>query len=170
MIAATKGFVRKAGLVLAVSLPLVSTQAHAVAVTVGGVSYELGSVTGSFTDNSALLQSQAAWWGSASLASAFATAYKASGSAPASLNLFAYGIDPVVEPDGTSDVLTYYTFGSFQSGSYGIRPDDSRYVFMTATASASSVPEINAGSLSQALLILFALWLVTWRRTASRVA
>ena len=169
MIAATKGFTRWAGLVLAVSLPLISTQAHAVAVTVGGTSYELGSVSGSFTANSALLQRQA-WWGSASLASAFATAYKASGSAPASLNLFAYGVNPVVNGDGTSDVLTYYTFGSFANGSYTSRSDDSRYLFMTATASASSVPEINAGSLSQALLMLFALWLVTWRRPSSRVA
>lgn len=38
------------------------------------------------------------------------------------------------------------------------------------TAVPTSVPEINAGSLSQALLILFALWLLMRRRVGAGVA
>ena len=161
MIAATKGFVRKAGLVLAVSLPLTSTQAHAVTVTVGGTSYELSAVNTSFAANTTLLQGQP-WWSNSTLAFQFATELARTG-IPLSpgFGLFAYGtsgsnVDVVVAGSGAP----FYTSGTQSQGG----------PFVTATASASSVPEINAGSLSQALLILFALWLVTWRRTSSRVA
>ena len=160
MIAPTIGFVRWAGLVLAISMPLISTQAHAASVTVGGITYELGSVTGTYNANSALLQSQV-WWGNQSLASAFATAagsndtvrwaYAQTGSRPVDLRV--------------SNL--YFSAGIITNNNTLLT---ATRTYMTATLSPSSVPEINAGSLSQALLILFTLWLVTWRRTASRVA
>ena len=162
MIAPTIGFVRWAGLILAVSLPLISTQALAASVTVGGITYELGSVTGTYNDNSATLQRQV-WWGSESLASAFATA---AGSNTAVR--WAYAQTGSGAPINNLRVSNLYN----SSGTI-IKNNTTLTVsrtYMTATATASSVPEINAGSLSQALLILFALWLVTWRRTSSRVA
>ena len=157
MIAAAKGFTRWAGLVLAVSLPLISTQAHAASVTVNGTAYELGSVFGSYANNTALLQGQL-WWGDAVLASEFAAAAN-------NEQRFAYDISGSGSTALVSSIL--FLNGNMQIAS-SLQTTSS--TFMTATESASSVPEINAGSLSQALLILFALWLVTWRRTSSRVA
>ena len=163
MIAATKGFVRKAGLVLAVSLPLISTQAHAVTVSVGGTSYEVGVVTGSYNTNTTLLQGQP-WWGSSATASAFANALVATGSM-------------------TQYIYYYFAFSSGSGVTSAYAANFGGTIFIGETtkggnftnsselyATASPVPEINAGSLSQALLMLFALWLVTWRRTGSRVA
>jgi hypothetical protein len=168
MIAATKGFVRRASLILAVSLPLISTQAHAVTVTVNGTSYELSNVTGSFNNaDTQLLQGQV-WWGNSSLALDFATAFSANASSPLNVrSYFAFGFNSDPEIIDAAYAVRY--IGGVEnviSGAY--RSQTERY--MTATLSPSSVPEINAGSLSQALLILFALWLVTWRRTGSRVA
>jgi hypothetical protein len=163
MIAATKGFTRWAGLVLAVSLPLMSTQAHAASVTVGGITYQLGSVTGSFTANSALLQRQA-WWGSQALANTFANAAGNIGG-----GLFAYETYNPGIPSVRSISFVERDEGDFGTVLTGTSQSVSS-TYITATASASSVPEINAGSLSQALLILFALWLVTRRRPALRVA
>lgn len=158
MLATTKGFLRRVGLILAVCFPLLSTQAHAVSVTVNGTSYELSSVTGKFTANSALLQSQT-WWGNAGLASDFASAAGDIGG-----GLFAY--QPRPSPFPEVDNKVYGFFGVSNTATFAEQSN----TYMTATASASSVPEINAGSLSQALLILFALWLVTRRGSASRVA
>ena len=47
--------------------------------------------------------------------------------------------------------------------------EDFNYAYVSASRPAA-VPEINAGSLSQALLILFALWLVTRRRVGAGLA
>lgn len=175
MIAATKGFIKWAGLILAVSVPMVSTQAHAVSVTVAGTAYELNSFTGVYNANTTILQSQT-WWGNQSLALEFANAFAATGSFPLGLSIFAYSeYLPPADPyfgSPTLEVGAAYISASrngFSTGTGGIG-SDSNVNFVTATSSASSVPEINAGSLSQALLILFALWLVTWRRPASRVA
>ena len=164
MIAASKGFTRWAGLILAVSLPLISTQAHAVTVTVGQTSYELGSVTGSFDSinltNPSLLQSQT-WWGDSNLALQFANALNPSDITwSPNFGLFAYSTSG-------GNINVWVRSNSVFSTS---APLNTGGPFMTATASASSVPEINAGSLSQAMLILFALWLVTRRGSASRVA
>ena len=163
MIAATKGFTRWAGLILAISLPLISTQANAVTVTVGGVSYELGSTYTSYDSIPGTLQSQP-WWGSSATALDFAIALKATGST------FAVGYQYFAYAAGGGNTRTaYFDSVGLNTGLLTIQEESSE-VFVTATRSASSVPEINAGSLSQALLILFALWLVTRRRTASRVA
>lgn len=164
MIAVTKGFTRWAGLILAVSLPLVSTQAHAVSVTVDDNTYEVGVVTGSFNSNPAL-QTQP-WWTDKDLALKFANALVATNSMTQNIfYYFAYN----------SNVDFVYAANLGEGGFTGettVGGDftTSQDLYATATLSASSVPEINAGSLSQALLMLFALWLVTWRRTASRVA
>jgi hypothetical protein len=172
MIAATKGFIKWAGLILAVSLPLVSTQAHAqiATVSVGGITYELSTFVGSYGSNPLLFQSQP-WWGSSSTALNFANALAPVTVPNSPLYLFAFGsssrIDVAVAANfgsstGSNTYVGLTTVASSHSSIY--EP------YVTATRSASSVPEINAGSLSQALLILFALWLMTWRRPASRVA
>lgn len=164
MIAATKGFVRSAGLILAVSLPLISTKAHAVTVTVGTNTYEVGVVTGSYNDNSATLQGQP-WWGSLQTASAFADALVATNSMTQNIYYF-FAYNSNVDFAYAADYGTAFTGNTSYPGDY-TNPSE---FYATATLSASSVPEINAGSLSQALLMLLALWLVTWRRTGSRVA
>jgi hypothetical protein len=174
MIAPTKGFMSWAGLVLAVSLPLISTQAHAVSVTVGETAYEISSFTGIYNDYTTILQSQT-WWGNQTLALDFANAFAANGSSPTGNSFFAFGESILEDPfDGPMTVvqasyITKFSQSEFDTGLTSIYPLGT-YNFVTATASPSSVPEINAGSLSQALLILFALWLMTWRRVASRVA
>jgi hypothetical protein len=172
MIAITKGFGGWAGLILAVSLPLISMQAHAqiATVSVGGITYELSTFVGSYDSNQPLFQSQP-WWGSSSTALDFANAL-----APVSVPfspyyLFAFSksakvdVAVAVNSGSTTGSNTYVGLASVPSSFSSIYEP-----YVTATRSASSVPEINAGSLSQALLILFALWLVTWRRPASRVA
>ncbi len=154
MITFTKGCTKLAGLILAVSVPLISTQAHAVSVSVNEKIYELSVVNTSYSANTLLLQSQP-WWGSLSLAGTFSTAAGNIGGRFAFTTFSGeLGVDFLTNNSSTNSIS-----GDRQTST-------SNYVI----ASASSVPEINAGSLSQALLILFALWLVTWRRTASHVA
>ena len=158
MITATRGFIKWACLIIAVCLPLLSTQAHAVTVTVGGTSYELTN-SGAYDATTAQAQP---WWGNSLTALDFANALGSAG-IPWSSNsaVFAYASD---------GVFVNYA-GVYRSN---VSSGTTQFYFInnsvTATASASSVPEINAGALSQAMLILFALWLVTRRGSASRVA
>jgi hypothetical protein len=163
MIATTKGFTRWAGLILAVSLPLISTQAHAqtTTVTVGGFSYELSNSYSAFDRDFARDQP---WWGDESLALDFAIAINFAG-IPWSGNsaFFSYNT-------GNMDGIVHYAYANGSLTGLGSQSFSVSSNYVTATLAASSVPEINAGSMSQALLILFALWLVTWRRPASRVA
>ena len=134
----TKGFTRWAGLILAISLPLISTQAHAVTVTVGGTAYELGSTSTSYDSIPGILQSQP-WWGSGSAALDFANALKATGST------FAVGYQYFAYAAGGGNTLTAYFDSAASSPNTGfLRIQEESYeVFVTATLSPSSVVQIK---------------------------
>ncbi len=166
---------RFAGLIFSacLALLLIPAQAHAVTVTVDKIAYELGSIYTSYDASPGLLESQP-WWGSGPAAFDFANEFAATGSVPLGMRMFAYAFKEKDPLDDYSDskASVYYTLTDesavlIQNGSIGSYQN---WNFVTATRSASSVPEINAGSLSQALLILLAFWLVTCRSTAARVA
>lgn len=145
---------------------LTSSQASATVVTVNGVVYDIQFIDGSFNNNEALLTNTdtAPWWGSRDSAAEFGYAYWDQVGSPRDKKLmFSYGYGIFK----TSSVVSFYNgTATFEivSKSYV----DSNRQYATATlASAYKVPEINAGSLSQAFLILFALWLVVRRRESA---
>ena len=167
MILSTQGLGRWVGLVLGaiLTIALIARPALAITVTVGGRDYTLSTLGGSFDENAATLQIQP-WWGSSDLALQFANQYDALVSTPidsANLNLFSFYYD---ESRGAYSQIYWDddVVFSTQSGAYASPTQTFMYVVPT------EVPEINVGSLSQAMLILFAFWLVTRRRAASPVA
>jgi len=150
------------------SMALIPAPARAVTVTVGGIDYTLSTLGGSFNDNAATLQTQP-WWGSYDVALEFATKYDALVSTPidsATLNLFSYDYDGSDGGRGAFSVIYEAddVFHSTQGGTYSSPTQTFMYVVPT------EVPEINAEPLSQAMLIVFAFWLVTRRRASSRIA
>ncbi len=137
---------RFAGLIFSTCLALLlipAQAADAITVTVAGTTYELGTTTGSFDDNATLLQSQP-WWASTSKATVFALALLGTGSAdPSYYYRFAYNY-----PVGNGLVQMRYVNQNARNTQ--VAPSSSNVGYVTAVAVASSVPEINAGSLSQA--------------------
>ena len=140
--------------------------ALAANVTVNGVVYDIQFMDGSFNNNEALLTNTdtAPWWGSKDSAAEFGYAYWDQVGSPRDTTLtFSYGYGIF----NTSSAVSFYNgTATFQivSKSY---VDRNRQYATATLASASSVPEINAGSLSHAFLILFALWLVVRRRESA---
>jgi hypothetical protein len=165
MPANTTRFGNLAGLIFStcLALPLISTQAHAqiATVSVGRITYELSTFVGSYNNNTLLFQSQP-WWNSSSTALDFANALAPVTVPNSPYYLFAFSSSAKVNV--AVAVNSGYTTGSNTYVGLTSVPFSHSSIYepyVTATRSASSVPEINAGSLSQALLILFALWLVT---------
>jgi hypothetical protein len=181
-------------------IPAQARAADPLTISVGGVEYAIQFFqNSSFSDNSAVLQA-APWWGDFVLAGQFRDAYRANITFPVlfdnsigvSALLFAfetgqsyfYVYDPnigeygdyvdVLAPSVTyQSVIAYRSNGNLISGPGELMQSEVNTVFNSyayVVELPSAVPEINAGSLSQALLILFALWLVTRRRAASHVA
>jgi hypothetical protein len=192
MTASTTGFGRFAGLLFSACLALLLIPAQARAadpltISVGGNEYAIKFFQGSsYSDNAAVLQA-APWWGSASLATEFRDAFSAGMTSPyvpyTFQRLFAYdvGVRPLLDSNFQSyngpgvdyiNLTTFPTDPAKYTGESSVGQSVSRdflgYAYVEASPAA--VPEINAGSLSQALLILFALWLVTRRRAESHVA
>jgi hypothetical protein len=193
MTASTTGFSRFAGLIFSscLALLLIPAQAQADAIppltiTVLGTQYAVQYDVQFFNNTSFDTRSgellTTPWWGDAAKAIAFRNAYKlaAAGSPilfdlvsgnfnpPANLDflLFVSAINPlnseIINTAYLSDQRITYETNSL------IR--ENRFYYALAVESPSAVPEINAGSLAQALLILFALWLVTRRRVGAGVA
>ncbi len=160
---------------------------NAGTISVGGVEYAIKFFEGSsYSDNVAVIQ-DAPWWGSASLATDFSNAFKAGITSPFVLYdfelRFAYdaGIRTFYDSGGTEfseagvdfyGLLTSPGYSTIYS-SAGLDAQSafqSNVGYAYVEVSPSAVPEINAGSLSQALLILFAFWLVTRRKVGAGVA
>lgn len=151
---------------------LMSQQAQSQTITVDGQIYSINLLQDqSFESNAATLRT-APWWGSSSIAQSFANAYATQFGVPT-----------------TSAGTTQVYFGYAETTTYSARFDTTYPVVNSAVvdesggsaffgtmdaefpasnvriATVTAVPEINAGSLSQAMLILFAFWLVVRRRT-----
>jgi hypothetical protein len=154
------------------ALVMMAEQAQSQTISVDGQIYSINLIQDqSFDANAATLRSSP-WWGSSSLAQSFANAYATQVGVPTT-------------SAGTAQVY----FGYAERTTYSQRFDTTYTVVNSAVvdesggpaffadmdaefpasnvriASPSAVPEINAGSLAQAMLILFALWLVVRRRT-----
>ena len=159
--------------VMSLSMIVFPIQAHATVVTVGGVDYDIQIVQGgTFNDRKALVENTPWWNGGISLASDIATAYsQLVNNVPVAFGYgyFNNGVNSVdLQFFSPADE---YGDGSVDYARIGVTTDISFFgpdaYWAYGTVAASSVPEINAGSLSQALLILFALWLVVRRRKTS---
>jgi hypothetical protein len=142
------------------------SQGLAATVNVEGLTYELSSIKTTYSGNEATFQNTP-WWGDLALAEeilkAFVAQYPNTTVSGGSFDRYIYGVSSstqvnvlfFINPD--TKILTTANF-----------TDNYDYVVGTIL---TSVPEINAGALSQVFLILFALWLVvTRRRDRSRVA
>ena len=195
MTASTTRFGRFAGLLLSACLALMLIPAQAQAdpippltITVGGTNYDVQFFNNTSFDTRIGELATTPWYGSAAKAIAFRNGYKvaAAGSPllfdlvsgnpnpPSNIDflLFVHAINVNSfnpSEDETVNAAYFYDLG------LGVAADnqmvrENRYYYALAVESPSAVPEINAGSLSQALLILFALWLVTRRRAAASIA
>ncbi len=166
MTASTTRFSRFAGLLFSacLALLLIPAPAFAAYVTVSGIRYDIQFVTGPFAANEVLLKKTPWWETTTDNAQRYSLDYRDQvgtstfRSSTGGFNFLAFAttdtVGSVLYQDNRilSESLTNATYFAY------IAPD------------ASSVPEINAGSLSQALLILLAFWLVMRRSTAVRVA
>lgn len=143
-------------LILCLSLAALPVMASSqtVSVTVDGTTYELETVSGTFNDNQTLLEAQP-WFGNADLAESIVTIHRSSTGDHLYESYSAGPLDFAVSASD-STVGTVISVpggvGTFDSA----RDFDGRYFI----GSTSSVPEINAGALSQAFLIFFSVWLV----------
>lgn len=156
-------------------------EALADTVVVEGKFYDIILYQGqSFDENASILRT-APWWGSVLLANDFANAY----SAQVGAQDFSSGLDAVYFGfgEGTFDfegrsILTVNsmvvdeTDGSaiFKSSPAGNSSPSVSFVSATLAPDAVTIPEINAGSPPQVLLILFAFWLVVRRRESPSVS
>ena len=162
--------------IIACSLP---AQAQSNTVTVDGNSYDVMVFGGqSFDANASTLRS-APWWGNFVLALDYANAY----SDQVGVQNSTSGVDAVyfAFADNTFDAGGQPRISSMSVDQTGARanltystPGDSissvSFASAALVSNASGVPEINAGSLSQAVFILLALWLGFRRRTKSQCA
>jgi len=124
-------------------------------ITVPGYGvWDFSTVTGTFTDNSELLQTQP-WWGSESTAITFATAGGNFGGSPD----FAYSL--------TSNDTFYnaaYNMGSVTTYSAPINKPTTGFGFAVATASSSGVPEIDGALAPKVGFLLACLFLIFGRK------
>ena len=147
-----------------VLMGLVSSGARADAptfnTTVNGTNYDFTYITGSFTDNSVLLQSQP-WWGSASYTELFAGAVGANLGLPSIGDvgpLFAYSNISVSHIS-----VGYYTDGTAYSD--GINSNNQSFPYAVATVhSSGAAPEMNASHIPQVGLLLGCLFFLTGRK------
>jgi len=165
-------FHRAAALSLAVVTlvaALIGTPAQAVNVTVGGTTYDVqfndtGTTGTSFSADSALIQASP-WWGDATLAEDFATAYGAQVARdyPFDLDFSSGSFDYLFfayTTDGTSNNLRFLAEDG-SVGSFPPLPNSNAFSnAFYAFAAPSAVPEIDGNALAQAGLILLALFLV----------
>ena len=141
---------RAATIAAAISGPaimLLPAQALALTLTVGNIDYDIQTLSGSFNDNEAAITSSP-WYGNATLAA----------------DLAAQSPDDrfyAISANETSVFITFPSEGSTESLTVGRHLVPVQGGFVSGTAAPSSVPEINAGALSQVMLMLLALWLVT---------
>lgn len=160
--------------VMSLSMIVFPVQARATVVTVGGVDYDIQIVQGgTFNDRKALIENTPWWNAGETLATDIATAYsQLVNNLPVA---FGYGYFNNGLNNSVNVQIFFpadeYSDGSVSYARIGVTNDISFFgpdaYWAYGTVAASSVPEINAGSLSQALLILFALWLVVSRRKTS---
>ncbi len=175
---------RFAGLLFSACLALLlipAQAADALTITVEGATYDVQYVAGeSFNGKQALLTTAATapWWGlPAATAIKFRDEYaikflSTAGSDPSLIQgsvssglIFAYDFARVGGVVGNEIHMFYLNFtdGELSAGANGFSRTFSypSIGYAYVAASPSAVPEITAGSLAQALLILLAFWLVT---------
>jgi hypothetical protein len=181
---------RFAGLIFSACLALLLIPAQAQAgppevigplsITVDKKNYDIKLLQNtSFADNSTFLTNgiNAPWWGNEDVALLFRNAYATkfltfapSGgpypalfAAPAAESMIMFAYNQPIANGGVSIHFIYAGDTSFLTISGPLPPTalDPAAAYAYVVASPSSVPEINAGSLAQAMLILLAFWLVT---------
>ena len=142
--------------------------ALAANVIVNGISYDIQFTGGSYNDNLSLLNNTATapWWGNRSQAFDFANAYK-SQVGTAEIASITSGTDELIFAYSTGTEIRYTETNFVLSRTPENLSQAFAYRVFAYVPEASSVPEINAGALSQVFLILFALWLVVRRRESS---
>ena len=138
------------------AITLLAGQARAEIVTVNGTDYDVQRLTGGWSDgnNEALIKASP-WYtpNNSTLALAFANAYIAI--APNAYFVYQDNNNGFYKTTLASGGQVYNATVAYSDGS-----DLSGGNLMAATE-AASVPEINTGALSQVMLMLLALWLVT---------
>ena len=138
---------------------LVPAQAEPARYTVNGFDYDVDVVFGSWIDNQVAI-SESPWWGDGAIASAFNDAVDTQ---PFTVRFAYSAVAGLVSFWDNSD-------DSIQTGTTG---EPAIYAIATEVlpGPATSVPEINAGALSQVVLTLLALLLVSrGRREADILA
>ena len=139
--------------------------AQTYTTTVNGTSYDFTYITGSFTDNSALLQSQP-WWGSESTATTFMTAVGVNLGFPADQP---YGHGPYFTFSQTYIPMFGYINYASMNTSYGpdccAAPGSSESVsYAVATPAGGIAPEMNASFIPQVALMLACLFFLFGRK------
>lgn len=153
-------------------------QAQSNTIVVDGKSYEISLYQGQSFDANATTLRSSPWWGSVFLANDFANAY----STQVGVQDSTAGLDSIYFSFGegsfdfggqsiptVDSMLIDETGGSasFKSSAAGYPVSSVSFAYATLAPDAASVPEINASSLSQVLLILFSLWLIVRRGETS---
>src|SRR6056297_1640935 len=158
---------------------VLSSQARSYTIVVDGSTYNITLFEGqSFDANVAILQT-APFWGSSIVATSFASAFTTQIGVPdttttvdavyfafqeSTFNFEGQSIPVVNTMFATEESMT------FDSSTLATSSSSSEISFASATVvpDAARVPEINAGGMSQAGLLLFVLWLVVTGRARLR--
>lgn len=159
-------------ILLTLTVWLVPAPLLANTLIVDGLTYEITVYQDQTFDENAAALRAAAWWGDSELARTFADAFAAQiGVADTSSAedrvYFGYAESTVYFSRFDATVPTVPSAYTSETGAVGFGDADPEYVTPGVSFASTvrvAVPEINAGSLSQAVLILATLWLLLRRR------